>query len=238
MIAESDLKEISPAELASSPSADHVQAGLPIAKAARIQTFSPDEWEAFVEEWATSLASSYERVRRFAGSGDQGVDIAGFLTERGFNDEWDNYQCKRYNHPLYPSDIWVEIGKIVYHSFIGEFNPPQHHYFIASKGIGTTLEQLLNNTPELKLQTLQNWADHCEAKITSTRTIPLSGDLLNYFDQFDFSIFKSKSQLELIDEHAKTNYHVVRFGGGLPLRAFLKNSHAAICASIRRVMEI
>jgi hypothetical protein len=46
----------------------------------------------------------------------------------------------------------------------------------------------------------------------------LDGKLLAYFDAFDFNIFSSKSLLELIEGHATTGYHTVRFGGGLPLR--------------------
>ena len=84
----------------------------------RVRTFSPDDWEEFVEEWATSLDGSYKKVRRFGGAGDLGVDIAGFCTYQGFQGAWDNYQCKRYDHPLRPSDVWVEIGKIIYHSHL------------------------------------------------------------------------------------------------------------------------
>src|SRR5690606_29366821 len=45
--------------------------------------------------------------------------------------------------------------------------------------------------------------------------LPLSGDLETFFDSIDFKIFRSKSHVELIDGHARTGYHAVRFGGGL-----------------------
>lgn len=35
---------------------------------------------------------------------------------------------------------------------------------------------------------------------------------------FDFTIFSSKSLVELIEVHSKTVFHSVRFGGGLPCR--------------------
>ena len=113
MIEDCDLKEIKPKPLASATSAEHVSSGVPIPKVMRIRTFSPDDWEDFIEEWSMSLTGAYVKVRRFGGSGDLGVDIAGVTSEIGFQDVWDNYQCKRYDHPLRPSDIWVEIGKIV-----------------------------------------------------------------------------------------------------------------------------
>lgn len=218
MIPEADLKKIEPRQRNGLHTSDHVQAGIPIPKSVRIRMFSPDEWEVFIEEWATSLQSIYKRIRRFGGSGDLGVDIAGFVTDHGFEREWDNFQCKRYDHPLRPSDIWVEIGKIIYYSHIGKFTVPRKHYFVGSQGTGTSLEQLLNNSAELKLRARENWDTCCKSHITSTVKISLTGELKDYFDGFDFNIFKSKSHLELIDTHSKTIYHSVRFGGGLPLR--------------------
>lgn len=150
MIDENYLEEIKPKPPTHSVSPEHVVSGVPIPKVMRIRIFSPDDWEYFIEEWSTSLTSSYIKVRRFGGSGDLGVDIAGFTSDDGFRDVWDNYQCKRYDHPLRPSDIWVEIGKIVYYSFKGEYLPPRQHFFVASQGIGTSLEQLLNKPDTLK----------------------------------------------------------------------------------------
>jgi hypothetical protein len=147
-----------------------------------------------------------------------GVDIAGFTSESGFQDVWDNYQCKRYDHPLRPSDIWVELGKIIYYSFKKEYLPPRQHFSVASQGIGTSLEQLLNKPNTLKAKTRENWEKHCEKGITSTEEIPLTGALQAHFDAFDFSIFTSKAHVELIEGHSTTGYHAVRFGGGLPPR--------------------
>ena len=218
LIKDDDLKEISPKPATCSASPDHVSSGVPIPKVMRIRTFSPDDWEDFIEEWSTNLSGAYAKVRRFGGSGDLGVDIAGFTSENGFQDIWDNYQCKRYGHPLRPSDIWIEIGKIVYYSFKGEYLPPRQHFFVASQGIGTSLEQLLNKPDTLKAKSRENWEKHCANKITSTEETPLTGALKTHFEAFDFSIFTSKSHMELIEGHSTTGYHAVRFGGGLPLR--------------------
>lgn len=218
MIKETDLKEIAPKALSSFHSSDHVQSGAPIPKPIRVKNFSPDEWEDFTEEWASSLESMYAKVRRFGGSGDCGVDVAGFCTDKGFEGEWDNYQCKRYAHVLRPSDIWVELGKIIYYSNIGEYKPPRKHYFVASLGVGTALEKLLNKPSDLCKKLKENWDGHCKSGITSTKEIELSGSLLLYVDSFDFSIFSSKSHVELIEAHSHTRFHAVRFGGGLPTR--------------------
>jgi hypothetical protein len=218
VIPESDLNKILPKGPTAVPSSCAVHSGIPIPKSKRVTIFSPDEWEEFIEEWASSLQTGYRKVRRFGGAGDLGVDIAGFCSARGFYGEWDNFQCKRYDHPLRPSDIWVEIGKIIYYSFTGEYKPPRCHYFICPKGVGTTLEKLLNTPGALKAKAAENWDVHCLHGITSTESIALKGALKAYFDTFAFSIFSSRSVVEIIEQHSRTPFHSVRFGGGLPAR--------------------
>lgn len=218
MIPEIELRDIQPKGNRVVPSSSHIQTGLPIPKTVRVQFFSPDEWESFTEEWASHLKNEYITARRFGGSGDLGIDIAGFCSDEGFQGKWDNYQCKRYDHPLRPSDIWVEIGKIIYYSHLGRYTQPRKHYFVCSQGIGTSLEQLLNNPTALKEKAIQNWDTYCLKGITTTTEIPLIGVLRAYLEAFDFTIFSSKSIVELIEIHAQTGFHSVRFGGGLPCR--------------------
>ena len=117
-----------------------------------------------------------------------------------------------------PSDIWVELGKIIYYSHIGEYTPPRKHYFVASHDVGTTLEKLLNKPAKLREKFKENWDGHCKSKITTTKEIELSGSFRSYVDAFDFTIFSSKSHVELIEGHSHTGFHAVRFGGGLPAR--------------------
>lgn len=217
--------------------ADHVSAGIPIPKTRRIELFSPEEWEEFVEEWAHSLDPEYFKVVRFAGPGDKGLDVVGFISDYTFEDGWDNYQCKHYGHILRPSDIWVEIGKIIFYSFSGEYQAPRKYYFVSPKGLSTTLAHLLANPKKLKLEIIKNWAQCCEKGISSAVLIPLSGGLLEYFDQFDFSIFSSKSTAELIDGHSRTPFHSVRFGGGLPARPAPEAPPAQIASSESRYIQ-
>lgn len=218
MISETDLKVIQPKAPSCVSSPAHVHSGVPIPKAVRVRLFSPDEWEEFIEEWASSLDAIYEKVRRFGGAGDLGVDIAGFCSDQGFLGDWDNFQCKKYGHPLRPGDIWVEIGKIIYYSHLGEYIPPRWHYFVCSQDVGTSVEKLLNTPNTLKAKMVENWDKYCLNGITSTASIALDGALKDYFDTFDLSIFSSRSLVEIIEEHSKTGFHAVRFGGGLPLR--------------------
>lgn len=218
MIADEDMRAIAPEAPVSCPSAEHVSTGIPIPKPIRVTTFSPAEWEAFTQEWASSLKDAYVRVARHTGSGDQGVDIAGFVGDCGWEDGWDNYQCKQYAHPLRPGDIWIEIGKIIYYSYKGEYPPPRKYYFIASRDIGTKLGKLIENPERLKEEARNAWDSSCKNGITETLSIHLEGDLLEWFNEFDFSIFSTRSVVELIEGHSKTPFHSVRFGGGLPPR--------------------
>lgn len=231
------LRKIKPNPQKGLYTADHVASGLPIPKTRRVELFSPDEWEEFTEEWASSLESNYYQVKRFAGSGDQGLDVVGFISDNTFEGGWDNYQCKHYDAPLTPSNIWVEIGKIVYYSFNEQYPHPQKYFFVASNGIGTKLGKLLASPKTLKSECKSNWGKYCETKILKDVTARLEGDLLNYYEEFDFSIFSSKSLVELIEGHSKTSFHSVRFGGGLPLRPVSKSPPGKIADTESRYIE-
>ena len=218
LIADEDMKPISQGAPVSCSSAEHVSTGIPIPKPMRVTTFSPAEWESFTQEWANSLEDLYVRVARHTGAGDQGIDVAGYVSNAGLRGQWDNYQCKHYENPLRPSDVWVELGKTIYYSYKGEYPAPRKYYFIAPRGIGTSLEKLLENPQKLKQDLKDNWEKYCQDRLTKTISVPLQGTLLNWFQKFDFSIFSTKSVVELIDGHSKTPFHSVRFGGGLPPR--------------------
>jgi hypothetical protein len=211
------MKPIAPAASASYPSAEHVSTGLPINKVIRVKTFSPEEWESFTGECISSLKDLYVSVEPSGGAGDMGIDVAGYTT-KDLKGEWDNYQCKHYDHALAPSDIWIEFGKVIYYSYKKKYSVPRKYYFVAPHGVGTKLTRLLRNPVELKQEIKLNWEKHCKNKITESESIPLEDGLLDWFESFDFSIFSSKTVVEMIEQHSKTPFHSVRFGGGLPPR--------------------
>jgi hypothetical protein len=197
-------------------SADVVAAGPLLPAIERIKLFSAEQWEEFVLEWADSLRSQYHSVERSGGPGDMGRDVIGIRDDAGA--DWDNYQCKHYDHPLAPSDIWVEIGKLVYHTFTGAYSYPNRYYFVAPRGAGTKLSNLLRKPDELKQQLRNNWDAHCGKQISDGAVVKLDQALGTYIESLDFSIFVALSPLRLIDEHSKTRWYVARFGGGLPPR--------------------
>ncbi|WGR92304.1 hypothetical protein MTX20_30125 [Bradyrhizobium sp. ISRA435] len=114
--------------------AAQMQSGPPIDPVTRVLTYSPDEWEAFIHEWVSSLKTDYVDVARPTGGGDRGIDIAAFRDSDLLNGVWDNYQCKHYAKPISPNVALLEIGKILWHSFNGHYRPPRAYYFVAPKG--------------------------------------------------------------------------------------------------------
>ncbi|MGC2424193.1 MAG: ABC-three component system protein [Nitrospirota bacterium] len=237
MVDHTEFRTLKPKIPSVNYTSEHIVSGIPIPKTRRIELFSPDDWEEFTEEWATSLVAEYYLIRRFAGSGDKGLDVVGFISDETFQGGWDNYQCKHYGSPLTPSSIWIEIGKIIYYSFSEEYPSPRKYYFICSKGIGTSLSKLLADPTKLKSEAKKNWSSYCENQIVSGTAISLSGELKEHFDNFDFSIFSSKSLVELIDGHAKTTFHSVRFGGGLPPRPASEIPPSEIAPSESRYIQ-
>lgn len=199
-------------------SAAKVQHGKQFPPHQLIMLFSADDWEAFIEEWAYYQKTQYATVTRLSGSKDMGIDVAAFVDSDGFQGVWDNYQCKHYSSALTPKTALAEIGKCLWHASQGRFKPPRRYYFMAPKDCGMSLKKLLLNAADLKAELLKNWDKWCSTSITSTATVKLDGDFLKFVEDFDFGIFSFRPTLEVIDEHRKTPYHAVRFGGGLPDR--------------------
>ncbi len=196
-----------------------IQYGKVIPPQQQILIYSPEEWEAFIEEWATGKRPSYIKVVRLAGATDMGIDVAGLTEASGFFGIWDNFQCKHYDSALTPSDALPEIGKMLWHSFQKEFSPPRRYRFMAPKGCGISLQQMLLKPAALKEKVFEKWDDWCAGKITSTQTIKLEGAFQAYCDsRHDYSSFIYKNPLEVIDEHRLTPYFSARFGGGLAAR--------------------
>lgn len=229
--------DIAPPTAPASPAtADQVINGPSIPPQQRILLYSPGEWEGFTEEWAHfCLKKEYMQVQRFTGAGDRGLDVAGFADEQKLLGVWDNYQCKRYlDHAVYPSEAWPEIGKILWHSFNKQYSAPRRYYFVAPHGVGTTLAGLLANPPKLKKALIENWDKSVRRAITDAQEVPLEGAFLAYVEAFDFSIFDSKTALQLMENHRQCPCHAVRFGGGLPNRPAAEKPPVAIAATESR----
>lgn len=194
---------------------DLVSAGPPIPPIERIRLFSSQQWEELVLEWVDSLRETYASVERWGGPGDHGCDIIAVSADDPLT--WDNYQCKHYKDPLQPGDVWVELGKLVHYTMVGEYSYPRNYFFVAPHGVGTKLSNLLRRPEKLRAGLVEQWQGRCERQIGATPVF-LNASLRAYLDQLDFSIFRAVQPHRLLEEHAKTQWHLVRFGGGLPAR--------------------
>jgi hypothetical protein len=200
-------------------SVSQFNSGPPIEPISRLFLYSPNDWESFIEEWvAAVLSDRYGKVVRFTGAGDKGIDIAGFVGSDGLDGSWDNFQCKHLTTTVSPTVAWPEIGKILWHSYGGSYKAPRGYYFVAPRGVGTKLGQLLAHAGNLKKELKSVWDKNISREITSKEVVPLSGDFADYVEAFDFSVFKWISPRELIEQHRKTPYFIGRFGGALPAR--------------------
>ncbi|MEO5330597.1 MAG: hypothetical protein H7839_01130 [Magnetococcus sp. YQC-5] len=196
-------------------SPEQVEFGNPIPPIERIRIYSSKQWEDFIFEWVDSLRQKYSEVNRCGGAGDMGRDVVAFVHN---SNEWDNYQCKHYDQPLMPSDIWIELGKLMYYSHCGDYTYPRKYYFVAPQGAGTKLSNLLRDTDKLHQGLIDNWDKKCKTKITSTSNVNLSTELKQYINKANFSIFSVLSPLTIIAQHRMTPWYTARFGGDLPER--------------------
>lgn len=181
-----------------------------------IRTYSYDDWEAFVLEWAHCLDENYYQVKRHGGSSDRGLDVVGLLTPDGLEGEWDAYQCKHYAKALTPGDAYIEMAKVILAVNEGVYTYPRRYRFMAPLGCGTTLERLFSNPLALKTKFL--------AKVNDSKPFNdwdrTTRDLITVSSQpLDFSIFGSEQPIDIVDLHKrKSAYHNLRFGGPLPTR--------------------
>jgi len=212
------MRDLQPPESSTVLTAARAEQGPRLAPRKVIQTYDSDEWEVFIEEWATGLLPKYVRVQRFGGSGDRGVDVAGFKTDRGFEAEWDCFQGKHYDKSLTPATAWPEMLKVF---LLPLRNPryrlPSRYSFIAPRGLGTTLAHLISTPTELRAKFLEQ-VESGEAKPFKELDRATRDAVLELASATDFTIFSSIPVLSLIDQHATTRYHADRFGGGLPSR--------------------
>ncbi|ENJ8714543.1 hypothetical protein AB2A46_000560 [Listeria innocua] len=186
----------------------------------RMDIFSPDDFELFIELWVTeTLIEKYQKIVRCGGAGDMGRDVIAYIkSDDNTAVSWDNYQCKHYGSPLTPSNIWIEIGKLCYFTYIGRYSIPQKYYFVCQKGVGNTLNTLLEKPEELKSEFISGWDKYCKEKISKKNSIELTEELLKHINSIDFSLFSHKTPLELIKSLEGSMSFASIFGGGLKKR--------------------
>lgn len=151
-----------------------------------ILVMNDDELEMFCRAWAEKK-SGYAEVKRFAGAGDMGRDVVGFLTNKRHEGPWDNYQCKQYRRGVSRPEGLLALGKVLYWASQGNFTPPRQFLFVAPKGLARKLELLLNKPSELKAALTEDWDSVCATAITRKSTLPLDDNIRSVINAYDFS---------------------------------------------------
>lgn len=190
--------------------------GSPVPPQQRLYFYSSVEWEQFIREWATGLATTYVQIKRLGGPNDRGVDVAAFKTPNGFEGAWDCYQGKHYVGALTLSDVVPEILKLLVNVVVGNYLLPDLYAFLAPKGCGSSLNRLLSKPTELRNAFLSKIEPGCDL-IANLHT-DLTDKVRTLAQETDFALFQSVEILDALRVHRKTPYFVARFGGPLDPR--------------------
>lgn len=190
-----------------------VSYGVPIPKLKRLEIIDEDSWEDLTLELVHYCwKKDYSRIVRCGGGGDMGRDVIAYKSGLP-SKEWENFQCKHYNSKLNLSQALLEIGKLFYYSYKGNFSIPIKYYFVSPLGVSTDLLNHLMNSENLKKKLIFNWNRVCEGKITKKSNTSLSSGLLGLIQRTDFIIFEHLPPMKIIELHEMTPAHLTRFGG-------------------------
>lgn len=159
---------------------------MPIKYDRLILIMDDDELEQFCRQWVEGLAD-YVEVHRFAGPGDKGRDVVGFVTPQRHEGSWDNYQCKQYRERLGLNDGLLAVGKVLYHASRGEFIAPRRFYFVAPKGLNQKLAALIDKPSEFKQALIDKWDAACASKIVTGQKIAIDAALQSVIEAFDYT---------------------------------------------------
>ena len=188
--------------------------GQPLNPLTVITTYSDAEWEMFIREWVEGLRSKYKQVRRASGAGDKGRDVIGYVEQVSTASAWDNYQCKHYDHALYPSDLWKELAKLCVYTNDGSYSTPRAYYFVAPRGVGPEALTIFEDPSRMRNGLLKRWTEGGLLSI-GRADVPLSAELKAHVETFPFEIVRDIPPSQIIEQHRQTRYHAARFGGGL-----------------------
>lgn len=160
--------------------------------------------ERLVLGWAKVMtAPKYHDSQRFAGAGDMGRDVVGFLTAQRHEGPWHNYQCKQLStRNLQVGTALLDLAKVIHFSHCGEFALPTQFTFVAPRGLSRSLERLIFNPSLLKQTLIDSWDAHYAHKIEAGKTIALNAGLLAHLASFDFTCVDRRSLDDILADMA------------------------------------
>lgn len=159
-----------------------------------------DELEELIKKWIAHEVPAYYDFDRNSGAGDRGLDSVGFLSDQRYEGAWDNYQCKQLSKALGEPSFFGELGKVLYYASLGEFTLPSRYIFVAPFGVVGNVRNWLAMPTKLKSELRDNWTARCAKLIVAKTIIPMSNELLNCIESFDFSKVEAWNVHKLVEQ--------------------------------------
>lgn len=176
-----------------------------------LEAMDEDTYEELIASWAycclKEAENGYEDVLRLGGAGDGGMDVVAFYEQA--TRDCDIYQCKHYDAPINKSAIIAELGKFLYHVYKELLPCPRSYYLMAPKGLSSPFTHIYTNSEKLKQTIKSEWDASIADHITKGRSIKYEGELVEFLNNFDYTIFKFYSADRLLNDiQKKENRHV------------------------------
>ncbi|OKJ70200.1 hypothetical protein AMK31_37100 [Streptomyces sp. TSRI0107] len=171
--------------------------------------YDPDQFEEFVKEWVPALDAKYVLVERHGGSGDHGIDVAGYLSRERLEGPWHNYQCKRYAAAVTWATAAQEMRKMFVAAAAGEFTVPTRYVFVAPI-ISRSLPRQFAKPIECRAKFLQELAT-TKDKLVTRLTDDQRSAVRDLAAATDFAMFECVDLDEMLELHKTTPHWADRF---------------------------
>lgn len=165
----------------------------------QILSLSDSELEDLIKKWLAKVAGAYVGFERPTSSADQGRDAVGFLTDRRYDGEWHNYQCKQLKAPLSKAEFVIELGKVFYYADQGEFTLPTKYIFVCPNSAVRDVKKVIDRPSLIPDFLMDNWDAYCLNGISTTPS-PLTLALASAIRAYAFKQVELWKASELVEK--------------------------------------
>jgi hypothetical protein len=168
--------------------------------AAKIRALDDERLEAFVKDWLTRRTRDYVETERWAGTGDKGRDVVGYLTSRRHEGDWDNFQCKQLVSRLSEQSAFIELGKIFMHAAAGAYSLPSSYTFVAPKGVVRNVQEFIAHPERFRQAFLSRWDEICAPNLVENQIVLLTPEIRLAIQNFAFERVFSLDAVRLAED--------------------------------------
>ena len=178
----------------------------------QIHALNDDDLERLVDVWQTRKTADYVGTERFAGAGDMGRDVVGYVTSHRLDGPWHNFQCKQLKTQLTKPAVLRELAKIIFHSCCGHFPLPERYNFVAPRGVNRKAKELISQPSKLATAMIDEWDENCAGHLVQNETHVLTDKLHAVISAFDFTSVDAIDSRKLVADAAMKPVLVEWFG--------------------------